>query len=44
MLSSNAPRIQANFLGLFILLLLATWQIARWWHRFEAAPAEIQTP
>ena len=43
MLDSNAPRIQFAFFGLFILLLLATWQAARWWHQFEASKAEAQS-
>jgi hypothetical protein len=42
MLDSSAPRIQFFFLGLFILLLLAAWQIARWWRQLEATKAEVQ--
>lgn len=34
-LESNAWRIQAFFAGLFLLTLLAVWQVARWWHHFE---------
>jgi len=34
-LNSDVSRIQLYFLGLFILLLLAMWQAARWWHQFE---------
>jgi hypothetical protein len=37
MLNSDAPRIQFAFFGLFIILLLAMWQVARWWHQFEAS-------
>ncbi len=34
-LNSDAPRIQAYFITLFILMLLAAWQIARYWHQLE---------
>ena len=38
MLNSNAPRIQIFFFSLFLLLLLATWQVARWWRQVEKTP------
>lgn len=34
-LNSNAARIQAYFAALFILMLLAAWQVARCWHQLE---------
>lgn len=34
-LNSDAPRIQAYFITLFILMLLAAWQVARCWHQLE---------
>lgn len=34
-LDSDALKIQAFFGGLLLLTLLAGWQIARWWYRFE---------
>jgi hypothetical protein len=34
-LSSEAWRIQVFFFGLFLLTLLAAWQMARWWYRGE---------
>jgi hypothetical protein len=34
-LNSDAWRIQAFFLGLVILTLMAAWQVARWWYKFE---------
>jgi hypothetical protein len=34
-LSSEAWRIQVFFFGLFLLTLLAAWQLARWWYRGE---------
>jgi len=34
-LNSNAPGIQSFFAGLLILMLLAAWQVVRWWRRFE---------
>jgi hypothetical protein len=34
-LSSNAWRIQLFFGGLLLLILLAAWQIARWWYQLE---------
>jgi hypothetical protein len=34
-LNSDAPRIQLNFAGLFLLALLAVWQSARWWRQME---------
>jgi hypothetical protein len=37
MLDSDASRIQLHFLLLFGLALLAAWQVARWWLRFEPA-------
>jgi hypothetical protein len=44
MLSSNAPRIQSFFAGLFLLLLLASWQVARWWYQFEVNSAGTHKP
>jgi len=42
-LNSNAPGIQFFFAILLALLLLAGWQVARWWFRFErrSAPESI---
>jgi hypothetical protein len=34
-LSSEAWRIQIFFFGLFLLTLLAAWQMARWWYKGE---------
>ena len=34
-LESDAWRIQLFFTALLTLTLLAAWQVARWWHRFE---------
>jgi hypothetical protein len=34
-LSSGAWRIQVFFFGLFLLTLLAAWQMARWWYKGE---------
>ena len=34
-LNSDARLIQLYFFGLLALTLLAGWQVARWWHRFE---------
>ena len=42
-LNSDASRIQFYFLGLFILLLLAMWHAARWWHQLEPSIAETQS-
>ena len=39
-LNSNAARIQAFFVLLLILILLAGSQIARWWYLREADPAD----
>lgn len=39
-LNSDAPRIQFYFLALFVLMLLAAWQVARWWYRLEVASAK----
>ncbi len=36
-LNSDAPRIQAYFSVLLTLMLLAAWQVARWWRQFEPA-------
>lgn len=38
MLESEAWRIQLYFFLLFLLTLIAAWQVARWWHRLEPAP------
>ena len=38
-LSSQAPRIQFYFAGMFLLALLAVWQGARWWLQLEC-PAD----
>jgi hypothetical protein len=38
-LDSDSRRIQLHFAALFSLMLLAVWQAARWWHRFERTPA-----
>jgi hypothetical protein len=35
-LNSEAWRIQAFFFGLVALILLAAWQIARWWYKRES--------
>jgi hypothetical protein len=35
MLESNALRIQLFFGGLTVLVLLAAFQVTRWWYRFE---------
>lgn len=42
-LNSDARRIQLYFFTLLSLTLLAGWQVARWWHRFERQPARIST-
>jgi hypothetical protein len=34
-LNSNAPRIQIYFFVSLILMLLAGWQVARWWRQVE---------
>ena len=34
-LNSNAPRIQIYFGVLLSLMLMVTWQLARWWHQLE---------
>jgi hypothetical protein len=34
-LNSDAWRIQIFFFGLVLLILLATWQMARWWYKIE---------
>jgi hypothetical protein len=34
-LESDAWRIQVFFAALLVLTLVAAWQVARWWHRFE---------
>jgi hypothetical protein len=38
-INSDAPRIQAFFALMFALMLLAAWQVARWWHNLET-PAD----
>lgn len=43
-LSSDAQRIQLYFFTLLGLTLLAGWQVARWWRRFERVPATISPP
>jgi hypothetical protein len=40
MLDSDASRIQLYFLLLFVLTLMAAWQVARWWLRFEPTPEQ----
>lgn len=35
-LSSEAWRIQVFFFGLVLLILLAAWQVARWWYKRES--------
>ena len=35
-LNSEAWRIQVFFFGLVLLVLLAAWQIARWWYKLES--------
>lgn len=35
---SESARIQLFFLGLLSLTLLLAWQVARWWHSWEAQP------
>jgi hypothetical protein len=40
MLQSNLSSIQFYFGALFILMVLAAWQITRWLCRFETRPAE----
>lgn len=42
MLQSNLSLIQIYFGALFILMVLAAWQITRWLCRFETQSAEIQ--
>lgn len=42
-LNSRAPRIQLYFIGLFLLTLLAAWQIARWWFQSERKPQVLLT-
>jgi hypothetical protein len=37
-LNSDAPRIQLYFAVLLLLMLVATWQVARWWFRLERKP------
>ena len=43
-LNSDAARIQVYFIALLALTLLAAWQVARWWRRFERLPSEIPAP
>jgi hypothetical protein len=38
-LDSSARGIQLYFAGLLLLSLLAVWQVARWWYRFEKSNA-----
>ena len=40
MLNSDAQNIQLYFVTLLGLTLLASWQVARWWRRFERVPAK----
>lgn len=40
MLDSNPSRIQLYFGLLFVLTLLAAWQVARWWRQMEPAPEQ----
>lgn len=39
-LNSDSWRIQAFFVGLLVMTLLAAWQIARLWHQLEKLPTE----
>lgn len=39
-LDSNARSIQVFFFGLVGLVLLAAWQVARWWRSLDTIPAE----
>ena len=39
-LNSDAQNIQLYFVTLLGLTLLASWQVARWWRRFERVPAK----
>jgi hypothetical protein len=41
MLDSDASRIQLYFLMLFLLTLLAAWQVARWWMQLEPSPERL---
>jgi hypothetical protein len=40
-LDSDASRIQLYFFSLFVLTLLAAWQVARWWKQIEPAPERL---
>lgn len=35
--SSDVTQIQLFFLGLTLLVMIAAWQMARWWHQYERA-------
>jgi hypothetical protein len=41
MLDSDARRIQLYFMLIFVLTLLAAWQVARWWRQIEPAPEQV---
>ena len=40
--SSDALRIQVYFIGLGLLVLVAAWQVARWWYHFDRTRIKVE--